>query len=53
MSKLNITFIFLLAVILAISVYLVISINNLNSKIDQNQNRILNNQDAIYQEIKK
>jgi hypothetical protein len=53
MIKFNLITTLLSIIILVILVWIVISINNLNTKIDKNQERILNNQNAIYQNTKK
>jgi len=53
MNKFNSVIILLLVIILAVLIQTISAVNNLNTKIDSNQERVLNNQNAIYQIINK
>jgi len=53
MNKFNSVIILLLVIILVVLIQTISAVNNLNTKIDSNQERVLNNQNAIYQIINK
>lgn len=53
MNKLNLIIVSLLILILIVLAVVVILAKNIDAKIDRNQERILNNQNAIYQIFNK
>lgn len=53
MNRFNIITVSLLILISGLLVWVAISVHNLEMKIDRNQERILNNQNSLYQIVNK